>query len=731
MASWARGEAMAPGRSRAALSPAPLGGTRSLPAAWQPDVALQRTRGPDAAPMQAVAGALTTAAQLLSGGGPVAPGLAASAFMGMAGASSNLPRQGIASEPPMPVFWRNAEAAAKAAHAEGGGAPPERHYKLRFTGRAFHEVDHASLTEGLVDTFGALFRIPRDGVRVRLSAGSVLASVRLTGVPGGVVFACADVQAALEGSAASAVAELASLGLRVAEVYTAPARTHQPASAHAGAADSVDDAAGTAGGAHLGGGAAASSPDLPATTPAVAGNASQDEPGGDTGGAGDPGGADGEAARVDSPSADGNDAQEDAPPADEDDTEDEDIWDEDMVPLSARQSGGGSEKQRLATLDLARVQAFVQRKEPSKAALARKEAAKNRFVGAIGTTSKMAVAARAFGAARAAGKSRLANEARESAGTTQAASQDGRAEAPDASRPSSLRDKFKARANDVRQGARVMMAMRSAVNERSMVAVAPSETSPGTAGSDSASRTSTPGSDAALVAAAEAEAAQALADAAAAEAAAAEAKAQAAAAKTKALALAGGGSPPASSTEMAVADRGASGKAWARAATKIGALSKFSMAGKMAEPQSNKVGKTSMDDVAKAKVLANKAKAKAAALAPSKPFSTSDIRVLFSYARHNKYHQLKDLLEAGAPADPRDKFGNTPLIIACQNGNARVAKVLMRHGADMDKANKQGNTGLHYCVAYGFNALGDLLIAKGASDKILNSLGYNAYEGIK
>ena len=112
-------------------------------------------------------------------------------------------------------------------------------------------------------------------------------------------------------------------------------------------------------------------------------------------------------------------------------------------------------------------------------------------------------------------------------------------------------------------------------------------------------------------------------------------------------------------------------------------------------------------------------------------FTTEDFRNMFSFARHGKYKQVTELLKSGCPAEGRDQFGNTPLIIACQNGNARIVKALLRHGAGIDAQNKQGCTGLHYCIAYGFNALSDYLIAKGANDKLLNKAGLSPYEGIK
>ena len=52
------------------------------------------------------------------------------------------------------------------------------------------------------------------------------------------------------------------------------------------------------------------------------------------------------------------------------------------------------------------------------------------------------------------------------------------------------------------------------------------------------------------------------------------------------------------------------------------------------------------------------------------------------------------LLEAGAPVDPVDQWGNTPLWRAVfnANGDARVVRRLVLAGADPDKANAAGKT---------------------------------------
>ena len=64
-----------------------------------------------------------------------------------------------------------------------------------------------------------------------------------------------------------------------------------------------------------------------------------------------------------------------------------------------------------------------------------------------------------------------------------------------------------------------------------------------------------------------------------------------------------------------------------------------------------------------------------------------DILELFSFCRHNRLKEVQPLLRAGFPVDVRDENGNTPLIVAAQNGLHRLARVLLRFGADMNAQN--------------------------------------------
>ena len=116
------------------------------------------------------------------------------------------------------------------------------------------------------------------------------------------------------------------------------------------------------------------------------------------------------------------------------------------------------------------------------------------------------------------------------------------------------------------------------------------------------------------------------------------------------------------------------------------------------------------------------------ALVPESSFKISEVRNLFSYARHGRYGELKQLIMKGVPLDARDEMGNTSLIVACQNGQGRCVKLLVRSGADPNLQNKRGNTALHFSVHFRFDAVSDFLQRHGAATNIQNYDGQTCYE---
>ncbi|KAJ1493071.1 ankyrin repeat-containing domain protein, partial [Baffinella frigidus] len=108
---------------------------------------------------------------------------------------------------------------------------------------------------------------------------------------------------------------------------------------------------------------------------------------------------------------------------------------------------------------------------------------------------------------------------------------------------------------------------------------------------------------------------------------------------------------------------------------------------------------------------------------------------IFSRARHGRYAECERVLKTEldgekVPVDCQDEFGNTPLVVACQNGKKRLAKLFLRYKANINAVNGQGNTVLHFCFTYGYGDLGDYLISKGANANLKNNNGLTCYDGL-
>jgi len=122
-------------------------------------------------------------------------------------------------------------------------------------------------------------------------------------------------------------------------------------------------------------------------------------------------------------------------------------------------------------------------------------------------------------------------------------------------------------------------------------------------------------------------------------------------------------------------------------------------------------------------------KAIEAEMTPQQIIEFEEVESIFSKGRNNRYEEVEEALTSGFSADARDRFGNTMLMIACQNGLKRIAKLVLRHGASMNTGNKRGQTALHYCFQYGYEALGEYLITKGADTSLCNEFGLSCRQG--
>ena len=110
-----------------------------------------------------------------------------------------------------------------------------------------------------------------------------------------------------------------------------------------------------------------------------------------------------------------------------------------------------------------------------------------------------------------------------------------------------------------------------------------------------------------------------------------------------------------------------------------------------------------------------------------------DFAELCSYVRHGKYREVEEKMNEPdwtLPIDYPDAVGNTLLMVSCQNGNKRIAKLCLRRGAELNKQNINGQGCLHYAFGYGFEDLGEYLIEKGADDSLKNADNLTCYEGL-
>jgi hypothetical protein len=83
----------------------------------------------------------------------------------------------------------------------------------------------------------------------------------------------------------------------------------------------------------------------------------------------------------------------------------------------------------------------------------------------------------------------------------------------------------------------------------------------------------------------------------------------------------------------------------------------------------------------------------------------------------------KLLLENGAKVNSHDRHHMTPLLYACQAGQAGLASLLISHGADVNKQDLHGWTSLCYAASLGNLQLIDILKCNGAKTTIATHLG--------
>jgi hypothetical protein len=75
---------------------------------------------------------------------------------------------------------------------------------------------------------------------------------------------------------------------------------------------------------------------------------------------------------------------------------------------------------------------------------------------------------------------------------------------------------------------------------------------------------------------------------------------------------------------------------------------------------------------------------------------------------------VSQLLAAGADAESKDSYGQTPLSWAAESGYEAVVKLLLAAGADVESKDSKGQTPLSWAAQQGYEAVVNLLLAAGA-----------------
>jgi len=104
---------------------------------------------------------------------------------------------------------------------------------------------------------------------------------------------------------------------------------------------------------------------------------------------------------------------------------------------------------------------------------------------------------------------------------------------------------------------------------------------------------------------------------------------------------------------------------------------------------------------------------------------------LLEATRLGNIERMRDLIaNLTSPADLqfRNKFGNTPLMLACQRSNVRAVQLLVSAGAPLDDSDKFGSGTLHYACRAGSLPIVRVLMTAGADIHAMNKHGRTPLE---
>jgi ankyrin repeat protein len=96
---------------------------------------------------------------------------------------------------------------------------------------------------------------------------------------------------------------------------------------------------------------------------------------------------------------------------------------------------------------------------------------------------------------------------------------------------------------------------------------------------------------------------------------------------------------------------------------------------------------------------------------------------LFDAAERGCISLVERFLDEGAHLEARDRFGNTPLLLAARKGHTELVRFLLARGAEIDHANVAGSTALLRAVDADRRRTAEVLLAAGADPNAVNTQG--------
>lgn len=96
---------------------------------------------------------------------------------------------------------------------------------------------------------------------------------------------------------------------------------------------------------------------------------------------------------------------------------------------------------------------------------------------------------------------------------------------------------------------------------------------------------------------------------------------------------------------------------------------------------------------------------------------------LFDAAARGCSRLVEDLIAAGASVRARDRFGNTPMMLAAAAGHDKIVEFLIDKGSVIDQRNLAGSTALMRAVKDSRRSTARLLLRRGADPQALNQSG--------